>query len=62
MVIGRATALLEKYAVCPECGNQYLGNGEGSIEIDDNKFRRTCKCGFEVVITDNAENKKGKWR
>lgn len=32
---------------CPKCGNQYVGNGEGTLNVDDNIIRRTCKCGFK---------------
>ncbi|WP_241752246.1 DUF3797 domain-containing protein [Bacillus thuringiensis] len=35
---------------CPNCGNQFVGNGEGTLEVDDNIVKRTCKCGFNLVL------------
>lgn len=31
---------------CPNCGNEYIGNGQGTLNVDDNIVERTCKCGF----------------
>lgn len=47
--------LLEKYEICPDCGNRCIGNGQGGIEIDDDYFKRTCKCGFEVTVRGGIE-------
>lgn len=44
--------LLDQYGKCPDCGNEKLGDGEGSLSIDGNKFKRYCKCGFEVVVDE----------
>jgi hypothetical protein len=48
----RALELLKKYADCPDCGSDKVGNGAGTLEIEDNTFTRTCKCGFEITIKD----------
>lgn len=45
-----AAELIELYETCPNCGNGMVGCGEGSIEITENIFKRTCKCGFSIVI------------
>ena len=45
-----AAELIELYETCPNCGNKMIGNGEGTIEINKNTFKRTCKCGFSIVI------------
>lgn len=40
--------LMKKYSTCEQCGSDKLGDGEGTLEIDDNVFKRTCKCGWGV--------------
>jgi len=42
--------LLNKYSSCPKCGNEYIGNGQGGVIVDENSFTRWCKCGYEIVI------------
>lgn len=44
--------LLDKYSVCPKCGNRIIGKGEGTLIIDNKTFIRTCKCGFRVKEGD----------
>jgi hypothetical protein len=44
--------IMKKYGKCPDCGSEKLGNGEGTLEVDDDTFKRTCKCGFEKVIRE----------
>ena len=46
----RAFELIKKYTICPECGNKFIGNGEGAIIIEDDSFERSCKCGWKVKI------------
>lgn len=44
---------------CPNCGNQYIGNGQGTLKVDENLIERTCKCGFEFEYdVTNGVNKK----
>ena len=38
------------FEVCPDCGNQYVGNGQGTLIIDTDLFVRSCKCGFEAKL------------
>lgn len=38
----------DEYSKCPECGSDSVGNGEGTLEITDNIFKRTCKCGWSI--------------
>jgi len=52
MNINRADELLEKYAVCQECGSDRIGGGAGSIYVDDMSFSRICKCGWSVKVDD----------
>ena len=52
MKLLRAVELMEKYAVCPKCGSDRLGNGAGTLEIEGDLFRRTCTCGWKVEIRD----------
>jgi transcription elongation factor Elf1 len=42
----------EKYNNCPECGSDKIGNGEGTLTVEDDTYTRTCKCGFEVAIKE----------
>ena len=46
----KSMELLRKYANCPECGSQVLGNGKGTVNITDDTFTRTCKCGWKIRI------------
>jgi transcription elongation factor Elf1 len=46
----KAVELMGVYNNCPDCGSEKLGNGEGTLEIEDDTFKRTCKCGWSVEI------------
>ena len=52
MTVVDACKLMEQYAVCPECGNEFIGNGKGTMEFDTEAgyFKRTCHCGWSVEI------------
>jgi hypothetical protein len=58
--ITEAMKLMEEYQSCPDCGNANVGNGEGKLEITEDKFSRECKCGCKVVITDTHVHIQGK--
>lgn len=49
--------LMNEYGKCKQCGNEIIGDGEGILEVEDGRFKRTCKCGFlifpNVSITNN---------
>lgn len=45
---------------CPNCGNGFVGNGQGTICVDTNIIIRTCKCGFKFEY--NAENGTSKYK
>ena len=47
--------LMGEYGVCPDCGNDLIGNGEGELYVTDTTFIRTCKCGFSVEICEEGE-------
>lgn len=49
----KAMKLLKKYSNCQECGSEFVGNGEGSLDIGDDYFIRTCKCGWGVEVKEN---------
>lgn len=57
MSITEACKLTEKYAKCPECGCDVIGNGKGTLEVDTEKgfFKRTCHCGWSVVLNEKKE-------
>ncbi|MCY7500218.1 DUF3797 domain-containing protein [Bacillus pumilus] len=44
---------------CPNCSNHLIGNGEGTLEVEEDSFKRTCKCGFSIELnTQDGFNKK----
>jgi hypothetical protein len=51
----KALRLTEKYATCPSCGSDMLGNGAGTLVVDDKTLRRTCACGWGVHVDENDE-------
>ncbi|PEF70123.1 DUF3797 domain-containing protein [Bacillus cereus] len=44
--------LMKKYGKCEQCGNEIIGDGEGTLEVKDGRFKRTCKCGWNVEIKE----------
>lgn len=52
----KARKLMIKYAYCPKCGSENLGNGQGGITLENDTFRRWCKCGFDKTV--NEDDKK----
>jgi hypothetical protein len=48
MEVGRALELINKHIKCPDCGNGFIGNELGGLCIDDDTFKRWCKCGWRV--------------
>lgn len=54
MEIEKVTKLLNQYKECPDCGNKYVGNGQGTLIVDDDTFYRSCKCGFQVKTRDDG--------
>lgn len=53
MKVENTLKLLEKYTSCPECGNQFISNGSGTLVIKDTYFLKTCKCGWKVKVDEN---------
>jgi hypothetical protein len=49
----KSVELLRKYSKCKNCGSEDVGNGEGSVEINEDTFKRTCKCGWSVEIKED---------
>lgn len=48
MNIIKAMALINKYSVCQKCGSDKVASGEGTLNITETSFERTCKCGWSV--------------
>lgn len=48
MKLTDSLVLMERYSACPECGNGYIGNGEGAVEVKGETFYRSCKCGWSI--------------
>lgn len=56
MSIKKLMKLHDKYLICPDCGNDKLGNESGGVYSDDKVFKRYCKCGFKVTVkVDNIK-------
>lgn len=49
----KSVQLIRKYAECPKCGNDKVGNGEGTLIIEDDTFTRTCKCGWSIEVKED---------
>lgn len=49
MNVNDSLELINKYAACPKCGNDKIGNGEGTLIIENNVFERSCKCGWKII-------------
>ncbi|MBP1040394.1 DUF3797 domain-containing protein [Vagococcus sp. BWB3-3] len=45
---------MRKYNDCPACGNNRVGNGEGSLIVEDDVFKRTCKCGWSIIVDERT--------
>lgn len=54
-----AMKLMEKYAACETCGSEMIGNGAGVMDIGENHFTRSCKCGWKIEIQDGQEAPNG---
>lgn len=50
MNIWNSMELMKKYSKCPQCGSIEIGNGNGGVVVENNTFRRFCKCGFDVTL------------
>lgn len=51
----RSVELMERYQICETCGNEAVGNGEGTLKITGSTFIRTCKCGWKVEIKEEQK-------
>lgn len=49
--------LIGKYSTCPSCGSDKIGNGAGKLIVEDDKFYRSCKCGWEVETDEDGNEK-----
>ena len=47
---------------CPSCGNDLLGNGEGTLNVEDNLVVRTCKCNFKFEYDVSNGTSKAKMK
>ena len=52
MNVVESCKLIEKYAKCPQCGCDVVGNGKGTLDIEKGYLKRTCSCGWSVVVED----------
>jgi hypothetical protein len=50
MNLNDSMELMKKYSTCPQCGNDKIGNGQGTLIIEDNVFERSCNCGWKVIV------------
>ncbi|MDR3826275.1 DUF3797 domain-containing protein [Enterococcus sp.] len=50
MLLNKSMELMKKYGNCPECGNRFIGNGQGGLVVEKYTFERWCKCGWKVIV------------
>lgn len=50
----KSMQLIKKYAKCPKCGNDKLGNGQGGLIVEEDTLRRFCKCGWNITVDGNG--------
>lgn len=55
MKLQKFDELCKEFIFCPQCGSQMIGNGSGSLNVDEDTFQRGCKCGWSVVVTVKAD-------
>ncbi|WP_003377933.1 DUF3797 domain-containing protein [Clostridium botulinum] len=55
----KVVSLIRKYEKCPCCGNDKVGNGEGKLIVEEDTFKRSCKCGFEIIVDEDGKEIKG---
>ncbi|AYB41029.1 DUF3797 domain-containing protein [Brevibacillus laterosporus] len=49
----KSVQLMSKYSNCKECGSDKIDNGEGTLIVDNNIFKRSCKCGWSIEVDEN---------
>ncbi|WP_082866948.1 DUF3797 domain-containing protein [Paenibacillus elgii] len=50
----KAVRLMRKYENCKDCGNDLIGDGEGTLEINGDTFKRSCKCGWSIEVKEGG--------
>lgn len=55
MNILKTVELIDKYGKCPKCGSDKLGNGKGSLVVEDKTFYRSCQCGWSIKTNEEGE-------
>lgn len=51
----KSIKLMRKYAACVDCGNELVGDGEGVLLIEDDIFKRSCKCGWSIEVDEDGK-------
>lgn len=54
MQLTKASELIMKYGVCPECKNDKVGAGEGILSTNNDVFFRSCKCGWNIRVNSDG--------
>lgn len=57
MTLVDACELMKNYTYCPNCGSERIGAGSGTLEVDTEVgyFKRTCKCGWYIEISEGVK-------
>lgn len=55
MKLTRVIELIRKYAVCRKCGSDKIGAGAGALNVTEELFQRTCKCGWSVEVKEESK-------
>lgn len=51
MLLDTAIALVRAFEKCPICGQNTISPEGRELEIDRNRFSRTCPCGWSLKLT-----------
>lgn len=55
MNIVKSVALMKKFNNCLACGSSTVGNGSGSVHVEDGTFYRSCKCGWSIKTDEDGK-------
>ena len=55
MNVFKTVELIDKYGKCPKCGSDKIGNGSGSLIVEEDTFYRSCKCGWKIKTNEKGE-------
>lgn len=58
MNVVKSIKLMKKFNNCKSCGSEKVGNGSGTISIENETFYRSCKCGWSIKTDEDGNEVK----